>query len=701
MTIDLSLLKPAIARVVDAGTAPENSWLGSAFYIGNGYALSALHVVMDLSKAPPVKRTDRLELHFVEAEYSTKATIVAQDVLNDWVVLKCDNAPLVTPIECGTRPKKDDLWATFGFPSIHGNGLVFEGRVIDPDAQESSGSTGRIHALQLYAEQAAAGLGAPMHGFSGAPCIVDNKAVGVLRSTLSATVLDGRGRAQPLTAAGTIFACPAWVIVDRSTPDDRLPLPGGWSKEQAQSNFLVVLSDQEQTADQRLFDVAMNAQEKLPGFELDTPMPIDASKAVSSEPALLEAVRLVCAASVAVFDATGFEPAVMLLLGIRAAVRRGVTILSIGGDYVLGNQLDVPFNLQDANIVSHSTQQESAKDERMTPIPLLAARIERGLRLIGSPFYFDLPVYEAVRRLPADRRGVRPAESGVLVLCSFAKKYIDKNWEQLLKKALFNQWGTLKAKHPTVNLADDTLGVARSFELNSPQLVSRAIYEEMRRAQCCVVDLTEWPSTVLFELGVRLAVSPHPTACMIERNGITADLSPACRSLLELLVPVTLRYDSGQSYLKDEAYASAYGPKAVLSREGVAGGAVYRCVEKHLMVEMEPASRTVYRELLDSAQLFARQSLRGGATKPVGLFPGNRELTEKEEQADFERLLAAWLFIVHRFGEAVALADTGETGVAIREAMNGLYGRHDGRLKDLEPQLLEQLERMQNKLEEE
>ena len=39
-------------------------------------------------------------------------------------------------------------------------------------------------ALQLFCKEAAAGMGARMHGFSGAPCLVDGKAVGILRSTL-------------------------------------------------------------------------------------------------------------------------------------------------------------------------------------------------------------------------------------------------------------------------------------------------------------------------------------------------------------------------------------------------------------------------------------------------------------------------------------------------------------------------------------
>ena len=39
-----------------------------------------------------------------------------------------------------------------------------------------------------------------------------------------------------------------------------------------------------------------------------------------------------CLAPIAIFDATDFEPAVMLALGVRAVVRRGVTLTSIADE---------------------------------------------------------------------------------------------------------------------------------------------------------------------------------------------------------------------------------------------------------------------------------------------------------------------------------------------------------------------------------
>jgi hypothetical protein len=695
MTTDLTKLKPALARVTRAAGASPDEGLGSAFYIGDGYVLSALHVLADMRSNPPVPYVARPHLQFVAAAHATDAEIIHMDPVNDWVLLKCVAAPDVAPVERGPAPKVGDAWMSFGFPAINSNGMTAGGEVRDPEASDAlDDGTGRMRAVQLYCVEAAAGQGAPMNGYSGGPCMVGDKAVGILRSTLRTSSLGGDGGAQDNTNAGTCFACPAQVVVDGLTALDLPVLPGGWSDPRDDSGFVLVLTDSTSDSGSSLVSVAADAEVLLPHLGLGVPTIIHAADAAASTADLEVAVARLCGARLAVFDATGFDPAVMLLLGIRAAARRGVTLLSMGGDYVLGDQIRVPFNLQDANIVSHSEGQEEAADPEMRPVALLKTRIERALTAVVSPRYSDLPVYEAVRLLPVERRGIRPAESGVLVLCPFAANYLSHNWEKCLKRALTHQWEALKVKRPP-DQAEPLLGVARSFELNSPQLVSRAIYEEMRRAQCCVVDLTDWAPTVLFELGVRLAVSPHATACLIERSSVAAPetLSPVQRTLLALLVPDALRYDASLGFRKEPAFARAYGTECLLMAGGVTGGGLYRCVEQHLPVAEEPAAVPVYRELLDSARFFSRLAPAGGRTKPVGLFPGNLALTRLEEEADFERLLAAWLHMAYRHGEQAA-QDLGDLGRALGEAMEGLYSRHFERLQTLDEALRDKLERM-------
>jgi hypothetical protein len=83
------------------------------------------------------------------------------------------------------------------------------------------------------------------------------------------------------------------------------------------------------------------------------------------------------------------------------------------------------------------------------------------------------------------------------------------------------------------------------------------------------------------------------------------------------------------------------------------------------------------------------------------LFPTNKKLTDFEEQADFERLLAAWLFLVHRYGEDTVLKDEeSELGKAVREALKGLFAeRHKDRIAKLDKSMVERLNAMQEKVE--
>jgi hypothetical protein len=66
-----------------------------------------------------------------------------------------------------------------------------------------------------------------------------------------------------------------------------------------------------------------------------------------SDAALEQATLAAVRADVAFFDVSRFEPGVMFLLGVRAALRRGVTVCSHGCGWREGEPLDKPFNLAD------------------------------------------------------------------------------------------------------------------------------------------------------------------------------------------------------------------------------------------------------------------------------------------------------------------------------------------------------------------
>lgn len=700
---DLQTAKRAIARVegFSEGSA-QRTPLGTAFYIGDGFALSAYHVVADLKCDPPRLKYDRVDLNFTEANYCCEVEVAAADVNEDWVILKCADLPQVQPIEPADLPEKLAKWESFGYPDVRNVGMTVGGYVRDPIVPDLApdGIT-KTKALQLFCEEAGAGQGMREHGLSGAPCLVDGKAAGILRTAMFHTALDGSGRTVVVTVGATGHACHAARVIARTGASAEIPLPGRWSALRVESDFVVVTGSIADQGGRKLSTIADNAYESIASATgLAPPLVIPAEALLASDEQLRKAVKLMCHARVVVFDATKFQPAVMLLLGIRAAVRRGVTILSIGGSYVLGDRINIPFNLMDANMVSHSRKQDKAP-EGMSPVPLLATRITRGLKSIDeSPQHADLPVYEALRHLPAERRGTRPPTSGVLVLCSFDSRYTSRNWNGALKIALEERARQLRStlKNPAGSV--EWLGVARSLELKAPQLVSRAIYEEVRRAQSCVVDLTGWPGAVLFELGVRLAVSPHPVGCLIEQGSPNADEADSqCEQLKALLVPPEQHYRIGknQDPLAESAFARVYGARAQLPSAGIASGLVYSWVSEEVEVTAEPASRPVYRELLDSARLFAT----GTDHKPVSLYPANKPLVEAEHNAFYLRIAAAALIVTDQYPDDDKLLATPSARAAVDEAANAIFADEElrVRLEKEMPNLYERLDALLNQLD--
>ena len=684
MTRELEDIKRAIARVDARDDAMSKT--GTAFYVGGVYAVTALHVVAEARIRSP-RFLSSITLEFYRAKTPVPAAVVdgLWSVEGDWAVLRIEEAPSAAPIELGGEPTPDSEWRTFGFPEIQTEGMHMKGEVRDPDLlpMAAAGELPAHPVLQLFGEEAAAGMGAPMHGFSGAPCLVDGKAVGILRSTLIEEVHDGQLRRLLFTQAGTLYATPARSLVDWQGDRHTATLSGTWAPPSVVTqDFIVLLSDREprdgQPTDRAaisLRNVAKEAFDRLPKSGLSAPYFLWASDALSAEPELEACVRALCNAKVVVLDATGFEPAIMFLAGIRAVVRRGVTLLSVGAPYALGSELDIPFNVTDANIVAHSRAQNRLPTNSVS---LLTQRIARGLEAMRSAQYLDLPVYDAVRRLPADRRGIIPSVEGVLVLCPFDDHYATF-WAESLSQALTGELDKLRAGE---GVTDPTpFGVSRSFELNSPRLVTQAVYEAIRRVQSCVIDLTTWSPSVLFEFGARLAASGHRTACILDRHWadtIPESLAPQCRKIEALFVADDFKYDASRGWEGQPAFRNAYGPTASRLKSALLEGGLHALVERALDLEGDPASRQVFQELLDQAAMFARDA-SGGRTKPVGLFPGNAELVQREEIAEFERLLAAWLYISNRY-QPDEILQTASIREATDTVIQTLFERHDSRL---------------------
>jgi len=202
------------------------------------------------------------------------------------------------------------------------------------------------------------------------------------------------------------------------------------------------------------------------------------------------------------------------LLGIRASVRRSVTVACTGSP--LGQELwaSLPFNLKELNLVSFGDQAAGNAE--------LSAALSEGLaQSRASARYLDLPVYDYVREDFADRK----KNDDVLLLRAFSKYGDDRKLH--VEKRIHAALGMLPTAH-----------VEALIDQTSPRLAGQRLYEAIRHRRICVVDLTLWRPNVLFELGVRLAVRESSTYCLLDptQKVNKAGLRPRAQ-LTELLKP--------------------------------------------------------------------------------------------------------------------------------------------------------------------
>jgi tetratricopeptide (TPR) repeat protein len=146
-----------------------------------------------------------------------------------------------------------------------------------------------------------------------------------------------------------------------------------------------------------------------------------------------------------------------------------------------------------------------------------------------------------------------------------------------------------------------------------------------------------------------------------------------------MLVTADFTYSAAQPWERQKAFSNAYGVDAMSSVSRVLDGRLHALVERALDVATEPAARPVFLELQDQAAMFSRDPGAGGRSKPVGLFPGNAALVQREEDAEFERLFAAWLYVSHRCPPREHLTDPVIRNAA-HAVITALFARHAGRL---------------------
>jgi hypothetical protein len=363
---------------------------------------------------------------------------------------------------------------------------------------------------------------------------------------------------------------------------------------------------------------------------------VDVVDAYASPASLDRVVQLVVQADVALFDVSRFEPGVMLLLGIRAATRRGVTINSHGGGWQEGHPINRPFNLSDLSFSSHTPPSDmfAGGDPR---IDRFIDRICTGFdQLARQPHYLDLPVYDSLRQLgPQENAWTSvPLEDQVLVLCSYGESYF-LTWRNIR--------GKLKAALSQEGILTD---VERLQDMPTPQLVSQSLYERIRRCAGCVADWTASSPSTFFELGVRLAVSPWSVVQIVDEGWLASIIDskhpPAkqVENMKTLLNPLT--YEGAD----DSEIGSRIAQQLIQMRGRVMGSKGHRVrqVAAEALRSTEERLPHLFKQLMGEADALDHKD-RERDNVPQALFYDIREISEDQEKSALERRLAAWLYL--------------------------------------------------------
>ncbi len=203
--------RAAICRIEVGGS------VGTGALVGPGLVLTALHVVAE-RHGEVVPIPGKIALIFPEGVVEGELIPGRWDPSQDWALIRCRTEPRASPLPLGALGRSGVEFLTRGFPEAQPqDGMVMAGTVRDHAGQYLG-----VSALQLFCEEAAAGMGAPVRGLSGAPVLVGDALVGVMRSSL---MKEGRN------VAGTLYACPAQLVAEVTRdllpwPDPCLGLPG-------------------------------------------------------------------------------------------------------------------------------------------------------------------------------------------------------------------------------------------------------------------------------------------------------------------------------------------------------------------------------------------------------------------------------------------------------------------------------------------
>jgi hypothetical protein len=662
----------ATAAVLDKNGRPR----GTAFFVGSDIAITCKHVIDAAGEGAEIKGTNE----------ETRTPILDQDSDPDLdiALLQVENDPARPTVQLSFEPPLGGgEILSYGYAEDHRFADYPHGFPMDPariagdTTLNWKGATVKLLVL-AYAQS--------QRGLSGAPAIyaASRAVIGVLRLS--------EGKTRRTLAVPAVEIARRWPRLAELTADsptsinyrtvvtEAIPaaLAGAWKNFDDQKLHCAVLTSEYAAKSGAASDLetlmayllsSSEAEKVWSAFkqsasrnslvdgartrtipdsyarasvQLATFSVIDA---LDSTQSLELATRLLVEADLAIVDVTFFEPGVMLLLGIRAATRRGVTIVTHGGNWREGEPLRRPFNLSDLSLASHTPASDLVGED--VRLERLAKRITSGFeQLKDQPSYKDLPVYAALRHLgPSDdARATIPYETRILVLCSYDRAFFKKwvNIRNRLKLALSN--------------SDIRTEVVRLQDMQDPRLVSESLYAQIRRCAGCVADWTYSSPSTFFELGVRIAVSPWGVV-QLASSAWVAEVKSAppeedrsiveqFKLMIELFRPIVY---SGEA---DPRVGDRIAARLLEIRDTpeLQRGRGLRQVAAEALARVDEKTLDVASQLIDDANSLNQPGTQKAASR--ALYYEIAAFKEDQESAALDRRVAAWAYLEMRFDPA-------------------------------------------------
>jgi len=427
---------------------------------------------------------------------------------------------------------------------------------------------------------------------------------------------------------------------------------------------LVLTSETSQT------DLPGQVADVLAGFRLrepqfaglhDKPIEVPVLEAVRSVENWATTIDALARADYLIADVTSFptpEPAVMLLLGIRSVLRRGVTI-SVTGGQPAALPSGLPFNIQETRVLF--SEAADFYDQ------LHLAMAEGAANLHADRNYLDLPAYHAVRA-PRPESWAENDEKCILILCPFDPGYSD----------VYN----FKLRPVIRGYTGDKLPL-RMLDLRSPRLIGQALYEQMRWASWCIIDWTMWRANVFFELGVRLACSERDPLCIFSRDTDIKQGDQIDRKLddlrqqdmlLRLFNPVIYDSASPRDALSDALQAWPDPPSADNGRppssHALPPAATFRMAQGSFQWQHDALLTPPHIEQRYAAEIILGKDQERRPERLV-LFADNEQFDAELRSAVREKWIAAWLYMQH-IGNASGISSS-ETSSELRKIARLAY----------------------------